>query len=266
MKKQTDPQIKAHLLRSAFYLLLLLAVGVIPFALGQRSGANKQSVVTAPLLSGSTRDATLLDAECPPYGTWSFAGSLNTQRIYHTMTLLNNGQVLVAGGNDNNSNVLASVELYDPATGSWTYTGSLNTGRWDHIATLLADGKVLVAGGYDSLGSSLTTAELYDPASGTSTYTGDLNAARGAASTLTLLPGGEVLVAAGYTAELYDPASGTWTYTGSLDQPHYSHTATLLPNGMVLVAGSTDNYSFESAELYDPDSGTWSITGSLNHP
>src|SRR5436190_707584 len=200
MKKQTDPQIKAHLLRSAFYLLLLLAVGVIPFALGQRSGANKQSVVTAPLLSGSTRDATLLDAECPPDGTWSFTGSLNTQRIYHTMTLLNNGQVLVAGGNDNNSNVLASVELYDPATGSWTYTGSLNQPHYSHTATLLPNGMVLVAGSTDNY--SFESAELYDPDSGTWSVTGSLNHPR-YYHTATLLPNGKVLIAGGYYFDAY---------------------------------------------------------------
>src|SRR5438132_7878851 len=59
---------------------------------------------------------------------------------------------------------------------------------------------------------------------------------------------------------------GTWTSTGSLNTARYLHTATLLPNGMVLIAGGSDsNFSVSpSAELYDTASGTWTVTGSLN--
>src|SRR6266513_3300668 len=64
MKKQTDPNIKAHLLRSAFYLLLLVAVCVIPFALGQRA-TTKQSAVAAPLLLGSAPVSTLSGSDAP---------------------------------------------------------------------------------------------------------------------------------------------------------------------------------------------------------
>src|SRR6266513_3014486 len=59
--------------------------------------------------------------------------------------------------------------------------------------------------------------------------------------------------------------SGTWTYTGSLNTVRRSHTATLLPNGMVLVAGGfAPNSVLASAELYHPASGTWTPTGRLN--
>ena len=47
MKKQINPTIKAHLIRGAFYLLLLVAVCAIPFALAQRSAANRGAVNSA---------------------------------------------------------------------------------------------------------------------------------------------------------------------------------------------------------------------------
>ena len=206
----------------------------------------------------------------PTSDMFSYTGSLNTARDFHTATSLPNGKVLVAGGENNSSAFLTSAELYNPASGSWTATGSLNTARLWHTATLLSNGKVLVAGGYN--GNGLSSAEVYDPASGSWTATGSLNTARGQ-HTATLLPNGKVLVAGGFnsslnpsaSAELYDPASGSWTATGSLNTARRQHTATLLPNGKVLVAGGSDNSAYlSSAELYDPASGSWVATGSLN--
>src|SRR4029077_3614336 len=53
---------------------------------------------------------------------------------------------------------------------------------------------------------------------------------------------------------------------GSLNIARYAHTATLLPNGKVLVAGGYGNTGYlSSTELYDPARGTWTATGSLNN-
>ena len=157
---------------------------------------------------------------------WRRAGTLNTNHYAHTATLLQNGLVLVAGGIELHFNAHASAELYDPASRTWTATGSLDSKRYLHTATLLQNGMVLIVGGFDT-------------------------------------PDGGIISA---RAELYDPASGTWTSTGSLDTARYAHTATLLPNGMVLVAGGVGNTNpwLASAELYDPASGIWTGTGNLN--
>jgi large repetitive protein len=63
------------------------------------------------------------------------------------------------------------------------------------------------------------------------------------------------------SAELYHPDTGTWTPTGGIFYERLGHTATLLPNGKVLVAGGTEN---TNTELYNPATGDWNATGRLN--
>ena len=99
--------------------------------------------------------------------SFSATGRLISDRYSHTATLLQNGQVMVAGGIDHHGNYLRDVELYDPATGKFSATGRDVFERTFHTATLLANGKVLIAGGFGSPGGSLSSALLYNPASGT---------------------------------------------------------------------------------------------------
>ena len=95
----------------------------------------------------------------PSTGTFTPTGSLNTARVNHTATLLNNGLVLITGGFDSGG-ILASAELYNSSTGVFSLTSSsLNTPRYGHTATLLTNGTVLIVAGYDGLW--LTSAELY---------------------------------------------------------------------------------------------------------
>ncbi len=164
---------------------------------------------------------------CPtPVGSWAPTGSMTHSRHAHTATLLPNGKVLVSGGMliDWGPEEIAykTAELYDPATGTWSPTSSMAAERANHTATLLPNGKVLVVGGAG-----------INPAGGTLQE----------------------------TAELYDPATGTWSPTGSMTQGRADHTATLLPNGKVLVVGGSG--AATAAELYDPATGTWSPTSSM---
>ena len=160
---------------------------------------------------------------------------------------------------------------------AWVTNTSMTSPHYWHTATLLPSGEVIVAGGYDNTGST-TNAELYDPATKIWTETGGMNDAR-ATFTATLLTNGQVLVAGGYfsesgynpgglaSAELFNPATEIWTITGSMATARYGHTATLLPNGQVLVAGGMSYYAAApilSCELYDPTNGSWTSTGDLN--
>ena len=152
-------------------------------------------------------------------------GWMASVRDFCTATLLPDGQVLVAGGSL--SNTLASAELYDPESGTFSPTGPMTAARFDHTATLLLDGLVLIAGGSSggALGLGITTSA---------------------------------------TAELYDPETGSFSPTGSMSTGRDGHTATLLPDGRVLIVGGSDGVTdFASAELYDPKTGSFSPTGSM---
>jgi hypothetical protein len=202
---------------------------------------------------------------------WSYTDSMETARAYHTATLLPNEKVLIAGGSDDVGGSIIAAELYDPVSGTFSSTGPMNTERMFPSATLLPNGKVLIAGGY--LRSS---AEIYDPVSNTFTLTGPMTEMR-YYHTATLLTNGKVLVVGGSpdggwtawnSAELYDPDSGKFSsITGSMSIGRSGHTATLLPDGNVLITGGSSGSPGETlstAELYDPDSGTFSPTNSMS--
>ena len=137
----------------------------------------------------------------PSTGTFSLTGSLNSARSGQSVTVLGNGTVLLAAGQNNGANggYLGSAEIYNPATGKFTLTGSLNTPRFLHTAHLLANGEVLIVAGNHF--GSIASAELYNPATGTFTNAASLNTPRqGHASAL--LQNGQVLAAGGYESQL----------------------------------------------------------------
>ena len=226
-------------------------------------------------------DHALSSAELydPVAGTWTATGSMSSGRLSHTATLLADGRVLVTGGD-----VLGGVsaEIYDPASGTWVDADDMHASRWNHTATLLPNGRVLVAGGVRPAGFGLIStdsAEIYDPITDTFTPTGPMlsyvpYAAGRGHHTATLLPSGKVLVAGGgyadqsrevvdiSNANLYDPATGTWAAAASLNTARDSHTATLLPNGNVLLTGGyayTGDY-FSSTERYGVPPATALLT------
>src|SRR5262249_47063522 len=135
--------------------------------------------------------------------------SLTTERAGHTANLLADGRVLVAGGFTGQrltcgnclSNLTATAEIYDPDTGRFTPSVDLNTARWKHTATLMGNGKLLVVGGFKNYNASNATS----------------------------------------SAELFDPASGGFSPTANTSHARGDHSASLLSDGRVLIAGGWNN-------------------------
>jgi N-acetylneuraminic acid mutarotase len=195
---------------------------------GTYKGGVGPAAASAFTSTGTTEwDYRLLDTH-----SWFMASSMAYSRQHHAAVLLADGRVLVAGGQGGlgamvspTTNSLTSAEIYDPSTNTWTTKSSMTYARNSLTATLLANGKVLVAGGITSSGVYLQTAELYNPTN--------------------------------------DTWSSAGTMTGGVGRAH--HTATLLPNGKVLVVGGTKDGSASTAtaSLYDPSTNSWAAAGVL---
>lgn len=207
-------------------------------------------------------------------GAFRPVGSMTTARFEAGAALLNDGRVLVMGGNQGGSG-LASAEVYDPTSCSFSATNWLTDLRSGYSTTLLKSGKVLVAGGFDNSYLGTSSALLYDPASATFSPTGSMTTARGGA-TATPLQDGRVLIAGGRadlsgdphflaSAELYDPATGAFSRTASIPASLGDWVSALLADGRVLFVGGSGRFDNPPApaELYDPATGTFSPTGSM---
>jgi N-acetylneuraminic acid mutarotase len=172
----------------------------------------------------------------PTTNTWSSAAPMSALRWQHTATVLQSGQMLVTGGITGCCGPFATAEFYDPASNAWTSAGSMSSPRYQHTASLLGNGKVLVVGGND--GDTCTCTTFVS------------------------------------SVDLYNPTTNSFIATSALLTARYAHTATVLANGKMLVAGGfggptstiqSGGAALAAAELYDPTTGTWTATGSMNN-
>ena len=185
-----------------------------------------------------------------------------------TATLLDDGRVLIAGGNQ----TPWCAEIYDPDTGKFTATGDLGTPRGGHSSTLLADGRVLLVGGIGSELINYRSAEVYDPRSGEFSVAGEMGVLRPGYSSSawvssTRLPNGEVLVAGGHfnhnVVELFDPVEGTFRVLDGISIGG-KVKAILLNDGRALLVYELD--SALVASLYNPVDETLETIGPLVQP
>jgi hypothetical protein len=255
-----------------------------------RAGATAVALPDGrPLLAGGMRienessvGAIELGVRGGPRGqvAWRTAGALATPRWSATATVLADGAtVMFAGGrsaSDDSIDDPTGIELW--RDGKVTAGGAMLVARMGHSATLLPDDRVLIVGGPIWRGERIA-AEIYDPIARVSHRAAPSHDVR-RSHTATRLLDGRVLVVGGTdmnatsstslaSAELFDPRTGTWTPAHPLAFARDGHTAVLLRDGRVLVAGGVlwrcpdwcNAYTVEALEIWDPATDRWELAG-----
>ena len=157
-------------------------------------------------------------------GAWMQLTSMRSPRAGLTLTRLRDGRVVAVGGSDE-----PFAEVFDPGTEAWRPTRPARSGRHGHTTTLLRDGTLLVVGGYAKM-----------PVTAAASYFYRLSLDR---------------------VERWNPADGAWTPGPPLARSRIHHTATLLPDGRVLVVGGEHKrapgqaLTVASAELFEEPAG-----------
>lgn len=237
-------------------------------------------VLVAGGFTGEENSAAGAEIYDPSSGRFAPSAPMIMRRHSHSATPLPDGRILLAGGYSAEGNYLASAELYDPATSTFVPTGPMGVPRADHVAVLLRDGRVLMIGGVSEGWTFLSSAELYDPATGRFSPTGAMHEPRESHAAVRLHDG-RVLVVGGHrgrgasiqlyrSAEIYDPAAGTFAPAAEMAIRRHKHDAVLLPSGLVLVSGGTDERDndgvYRSTELFDPAAGVFRAGGDMRVP
>lgn len=197
-------------------------------------------------------------------GSITRVGTLAVSRYRVDATLLSDGRVLVVGGNSEERR----LELFDPRTGTSTLIDAKTefplTGP---TATRLRDGRLLIlGGGYRTDGRAFfgfygsRTSEAYDTGAATLMIAGQMNDLRKdhvatlLADGRVLITGGEMVDIGGFhvwrtihaSAEIFDPATNTFRAIAPMHEARTNHTATLLRDGRVLIAGGNTLEVFDS--------------------
>jgi len=248
------------------------------------AGVPVQVSYSVPGFIGPLPSVPTVIAAAPPV-TSSFVatGGMRDARVGHTATRLNDGRVLIAGGDSsgNTAPYLRSAEIYSPTTGTFSSTGDMLSRRGGHTATLLTNGKVLFTGGFTEYVTdrTLSSAELYDPQTGRFEAVASMSAKR-SWHNATRLDDGRVLIVGGFdnrvpvfgtylsSAEIFNPASGSFSPVSAMSIPRIWFSSTKLQDGTVLIAGGSDGYDrwTGAAEIYNPHSQTFTAVGSMSVP
>lgn len=189
---------------------------------------------------------------------WVQLPDMNGRRVFHTATVLQNGDVLIVGGFPDHG-----AQLFQSETGLWAEAAADLIGEraW-HSATLLDDGRVLVAGGANLSNEQITASTIiYDPGADEWREVGGMITARYGHSAF-LLDSGEVLAFGGngaqIFAEIFDPETEQWRPAQRLQHGRgLRHAAVKLNGGRVMAIGGPE--SPFTAEVFDPAIGSWAL-------
>jgi hypothetical protein len=258
---------------------------IVPRSYGLTVELSSGDVLLAGGEGEDLKQPKVTELYSPKANIWSPAGSIATPIQEHTLTLLANGKVLLAGGHHidyalGEGQIVGATQLFTPAAKTWTAGAPMLTARSSHTATRLADGRVLVAGGTVGAGKSLTASvEIYSPQTNAWKLAAPMTTTR-SGHVATLLADGRVLVTGGQvqggavftaSAEIYDPAKNAWAAAAPMSQPRLQHATLLLPNGRVLAAGKSYTVSpgpvaTGDAEIFDPKANAWTPTAPMAQP
>eukprot|EP00160_Parvularia_atlantis_P014070 Unigene3286_Nuclearia_a/m.10075 Unigene3286_Nuclearia_a/g.10075 ORF Unigene3286_Nuclearia_a/g.10075 Unigene3286_Nuclearia_a/m.10075 type:complete len:598 (-) Unigene3286_Nuclearia_a:68-1861(-) len=215
---------------------------------------------------------------------WTATGAMEMERVFLTLTVLNNGSVLAVGGVPNTGADLANLpvaETYNPTTGTWARAGAVTPHRFGHSATRLPNGYVLVAGGVVvNTVADLNVTQIYNPDINSWSPARPLNRAR-FGHVAVLLADGSVLVAGGFvnvnnatdaisTVEIFSLTAGNWTVVGSLKVARGDARVQALPNGGALIVGGATRLpggsslvSTGTCELFSASTRMWTLLSEL---
>ena len=248
----------------------------IQIAIGDQEGSFRVKIEVRNLAGGHAEATGTVKVQ---RGLWVTRDPLDHKKSHTdltTATVLGDGRVLVVGGcfpmPGHPAGTLAAAALLNPDAGLWEDAGlPLDEALIeDHTATKLPDGSVLLVG-QTKVGAAV---KRFDPVTGTWLDAAPLRTPRHAHSA-TLLMDGRVLVAGGLApgsldgvkdgvkeTELYLPDQNVWQEAAPMLGVHGGHTATLLVDGEVLVAGGAPDG--RSAEYYQPFWDKWTAAGRMN--